>query len=49
MMRDRDTDAFKGFAYVEFSSRTDLEKALDLDGVVRSFKYIFDLNSSHFF
>ena len=33
MMRDRETDAFKGFAYVEFGSRVDLEKALDLDGV----------------
>lgn len=33
MMRDRETDAFKGFAYVEFGNRGDLEKALDLDGV----------------
>ena len=34
MMRDRETDAFKGFAYVEFASRDDLEKALALDGAV---------------
>jgi RNA recognition motif-containing protein len=33
MMRDRETDNFKGFAYVEFGNREDLEKALDLDGV----------------
>uniref|UniRef100_A0A914YT49 RRM domain-containing protein n=1 Tax=Panagrolaimus superbus TaxID=310955 RepID=A0A914YT49_9BILA len=33
MMRDRETDVFKGFAYVEFGNREDLEKALDLDGV----------------
>uniref|UniRef100_A0A7E4ZRS1 RRM domain-containing protein n=1 Tax=Panagrellus redivivus TaxID=6233 RepID=A0A7E4ZRS1_PANRE len=32
MMRDRETDQFKGFAYVEFGSREDLEKALLLDG-----------------
>uniref|UniRef100_A0AC35GTL4 RRM domain-containing protein n=1 Tax=Panagrolaimus sp. PS1159 TaxID=55785 RepID=A0AC35GTL4_9BILA len=32
MLRDRDTDAFRGFAYVEFGNREDMEKALDLSG-----------------
>jgi RNA recognition motif-containing protein len=35
-MRDRETDTFKGFAYVEFESRDALEQALTLNGVVRA-------------
>ncbi|XGW17637.1 hypothetical protein V3C99_002326 [Haemonchus contortus] len=33
MVRDRETDKFKGFAYVEFNSAKDLEKVLEWDGV----------------
>jgi len=32
-VRDRETDVFKGIAYVEFGNRDDLLQALDLDGV----------------
>ncbi|VDK59600.1 unnamed protein product [Anisakis simplex] len=32
MMRDHESDRFKGFAYVEFATREDLERALELDG-----------------
>jgi len=31
-VRDRETDRPKGFGYVEFASRSDLENALKLDG-----------------
>ncbi|KAK6024803.1 hypothetical protein OSTOST_09321 [Ostertagia ostertagi] len=34
MVRDRETDKFKGFAYVEFNSAEDLEKVLEWNGVV---------------
>ncbi|XP_032781853.2 eukaryotic translation initiation factor 4H [Daphnia magna] len=34
MVRDRETDHFKGFCYVEFESQKDLIHALDLDGVL---------------
>jgi len=33
LMRDRETDTFKGFAYVEFETQEALNKALSLDGV----------------
>lgn len=33
-MRDYENDRFKGFAYIEFRTRDDLEKALALNGVV---------------
>ncbi|PIO63091.1 hypothetical protein TELCIR_15324 [Teladorsagia circumcincta] len=33
MVRDRETDKFKGFAYVEFNSAEDLEKVLEWNGV----------------
>ncbi|KAE9556254.1 hypothetical protein FO519_000593 [Halicephalobus sp. NKZ332] len=32
MIRDKETDRFKGFAYVEFSTREELERALEIDG-----------------
>ncbi|VDM39525.1 unnamed protein product [Toxocara canis] len=32
MMRDHESDRFKGFAYVEFATKEDLERALELDG-----------------
>ena len=34
MVRDRETDRFKGFCYVEFESQKDLIHALDFDGVL---------------
>jgi len=34
LMRDRETDVFKGYCYVEFETLADLEGAIDLDGKV---------------
>ncbi|KAF7388134.1 hypothetical protein HZH66_010901 [Vespula vulgaris] len=34
LVKDRETDRFKGFCYVEFEDLADLEAALDLDGAV---------------
>lgn len=34
LLRDRDTDKFKGMGFVEFTSRDDLERALDNNGAV---------------
>ena len=34
LMRDRDTDKFKGFAFVEFATVGDLQQALDVSGCV---------------
>lgn len=34
MMRNYEDDRFKGFAYIEFRTREDLERALTLNGVV---------------
>ncbi|XP_014611151.1 PREDICTED: eukaryotic translation initiation factor 4H isoform X1 [Polistes canadensis] len=34
LVKDRETDRFKGFCYVEFEDLSDLEAALDLDGSV---------------
>ncbi|KIH62967.1 hypothetical protein ANCDUO_06747, partial [Ancylostoma duodenale] len=33
MVRDRETDKFKGFAYVEFNTADELRKVLDINGV----------------
>lgn len=46
MMRDYENDRFKGFAYVEFRTREDLKKALELDGVVSSLLDIGNLKIS---
>lgn len=35
MMRDHESDRFKGFAYVEFGTKSDLQTALELNGTVR--------------
>ncbi|XP_067015212.1 eukaryotic translation initiation factor 4H isoform X2 [Anabrus simplex] len=32
MIRDRETDKFKGFCYVEFENQQNLERALEMDG-----------------
>ena len=34
LMRDRETDKFKGFAFVEFATVGDLEQALEVSGAV---------------
>lgn len=35
LVKDKETDAFKGFCYVEFATLEDLEKALNLDGIIQ--------------
>lgn len=34
LVKDKETDRFKGFCYVEFETIRDLEEAVNLDGVV---------------
>ena len=42
MVRDKETDAFKGFCYVEFENEEALKSAIQLNGAVRcSFSNIF--------
>lgn len=36
LVRDRETDKFKGFGFVEFRSAQDLNQALEVDGAVSS-------------
>lgn len=43
MVRDHDNDQFKGYAYVEFKTREDLERALSYDGCVRFIYLSYDL------
>lgn len=33
-MHDRETDKFKGYCYVEFETRNDLLKVMELDGIL---------------
>lgn len=35
LVKDRETDEFKGFCYVEYETLSDLERALDLDGRIQ--------------
>lgn len=35
LVKDKDTDQFKGFGYVEFNTLEDLEKAIELDGRIK--------------
>lgn len=34
LVKDKETDVFKGFCYVEFDTLEDLEKVLQLDGMI---------------
>lgn len=43
LIRDKETDRFKGFAYVEFTSMESLLEALDLDRVVSSVRSSFSI------
>lgn len=40
LVKDKETDQFKGFCYVEFETIEDLEQALDCDGRI-------NINGSH--
>lgn len=42
LIKDKETDQFKGFCYVEFAMQADLLKALDMDGKIQ-----IEGNSSH--
>lgn len=35
LVKDRETDQFKGFCYVEFETLEELERALQLDGCIK--------------